>query len=355
MKNKKSLLLIIFVMMFSLFLFMYLFPPKEYSPAPDSGFDSSFDSGGSDFSSSSDWGSDSSGGGSGKSIATQEREVYDEYFSDGFSFKNYINFFFSLDHLWMFGLEMFIHSFIFLFIYFTSDNKKKAWIYYGIVAGILLFIPSVTFVIIEFFGMFIRVFKFSSKERKRLNGEANFDYNFDDCDLTNTGLDADKIHKEVYDIYVKVQEAWMNFTLDDVKDILSDELYNQYITQDDTLKVKNQRNVMSDFKYLICAIRKVEEKDNTQIINTVLQVQCKDYIIDDNTKKVLRGNENTINTYTYELEFEKSKDTVITKCPSCGADLDPKGQSVTCEYCKAKIVRKSSNLVLRKKRMLRQE
>ena len=59
--------------------------------------------------------------------------------------------------------------------------------------------------------------------------------------------------------------------------------------------------------------------------------------------------------YNYELHFERSKDTVITKCPNCGADLDPKGQNITCPYCNSKIVRKSKNLVLRKKEMILQD
>lgn len=354
MKNKKRYLLIAFVMIFSLFIFMYLFPPKDYSekPTPDSGFDSSFDSGGSDFGSSSSWDSDSSGGGSGRSIYDDNKERLDKYFNDGITINNYFKFFISIDHFIMFGIDMLFHSFIILCCYFILNKSKKILYYYIISSIVLFFFPFITLFIIEFFATFIVAFV-SGKKKLKSNSNLNLDYK--DIDLTPYGIDSDTIHQEIYDIYARIQEAWMNFKLDDVKEILSDELYNQYVAQLNTLEVKNQRNVMSDFKYLDCAIIGIEEKDDTQILDVRLKVNCRDYIIDDNTKKVLRGDKRKLHTYNYELHFERSKDTVITKCPNCGADLDPKGQNITCPYCNSKIVRKSNNLVLRKKEMILQD
>ena len=87
----------------------------------------------------------------------------------------------------------------------------------------LFFFPFITLFIIEFFATFIVAFAFG-KNQSKSNFNPNIDYK--DIDLTPYGIDADTIHKEIYDIYVRIQEAWMNFKLDDVKDCLSDELYN---------------------------------------------------------------------------------------------------------------------------------
>ena len=40
----------------------------------------------------------------------------------------------------------------------------------------------------------------------------------------------------------------MNFKLDDVKDVITDEIYNMYDSQLSTLEVKGEKNIMKDFK-----------------------------------------------------------------------------------------------------------
>ena len=351
MSKKRKYVILTLVVGFALLLVLYTGKHKaiESDPLGDSGFDSSYDSGGSwDSGSSSSWDS-SSGSGGGGSVAEDDVETLKEYFSDGITLEAYWNFFKSGDHFKMFFTEMLFHGFMFIFIYFMVKNKKKALTYFGITSGILFFFPFVYLFIIEFVGVMILGFKVGNKPQSRMNVD------YTEMDLSNTDIDPETVHKEIYDIYVRIQEAWMNFTLDSVKDSLSDELYNQYVAQLDTLKVKNQRNVMSDFEYLLCAIKGVQEVNDTQILEVILKVKCKDYIIDDNTKKVLRGNKNKVHTYTYELHLERSRDTSVNNCPNCGGQLDPKGNAVTCPYCNSKIVRKSKNLVLRKKQMLIQD
>ena len=351
MNKKTGCVLLVIVMCFTLFIVFYKSPVKESISTPDSGFDSSYDSDSSDFGYSSSWDSDSSSGGSGRSVADIDHEVIKEYFGSGFTLKNYWKFFKSWDHFRMFFQEMFFHSFLFFCIYFLVGKKKSMLIYYGIASFILFLFPFVFLFIGEFFALIIG-FLFGNRKKKKMSN-TNIDYK--DIDLSPYRIDPDTIHQEIYDIYVRIQEAWMNYKLDDVKDSLSDELYNQYIAQLNTLEVKNQRNIMSDFKCLNCAIIGIDEKEGTQILDVRLKVNCRDYIIDDKTKKVLRGDKRKLHTYNYELHFERSEETVVTKCPNCGAELDSKGQNITCPYCNSKIIRKSKNLVLRKKEMISQD
>lgn len=352
MNKKTGYVLFSIAMCFVLFLVFYKNPKEENILTPDSGFDSSYDSGGSSSSSSSSWGGSSSSGG-GSSVVDEDSAIYKKYFEEGFTFKNYWKFFKSGDHFRMFFQEMIFHGFLAVCIYFLTDKKKSVGIFFGIATVILFFFPFGLLFVAEFIITTIFMIIIGRKKKPGSNFDPNIDYK--DIDLTPYGIDPDTIHQEIYDIYVRIQEAWMNFKLDDVKDSLSDELYNQYVAQLNTLEVKNQRNVMSDFKYLMCAVMDIEEKDGTQILDVRLRVNCRDYIIDDKTKKVLRGNKRKLHTYTYELHFERSVETVINKCPNCGAELDPKGQNITCPYCNSKIVRKSKNLVLRKKEMILQD
>ena len=77
-------------------------------------------------------------------------------------------------------------------------------------------------------------------------------------------------------------------------------------------------------------------------------------MIDFISNEVIRGNSDRINDYYYCLTFEMSSEDNIDKCPSCHAKITKKGKSVKCEYCGSVINRKSTNLVLVDKKMIRQ-
>lgn len=51
---------------------------------------------------------------------------------------------------------------------------------------------------------------------------------------------------DAYHIYRQLQVAWMNFDYDKIKELVSDEMYNMYVNQLETLKVKNQKNMMEE-------------------------------------------------------------------------------------------------------------
>ena len=154
-----------------------------------------------------------------------------------------------------------------------------------------------------------------------------------------------------YKIYLDVQDAWMNFELDKVKDVLSNELFAQYESQLATLEVKGQQNIMSDFKLIDSFLNDAKVENNTLEVTTTFIVLFKDYIIEQDTKKVVRGNKKSFNRVTYEMIFRKelNEDEGAIKCPNCGAEVDIV-TSATCPYCHTKIVRDSTNWVLTQKR-----
>jgi hypothetical protein len=323
----------------------------------DSGFDSSWDSGssggGSDSSSWDSGGSGSSGGG--KSVASEEEKMYGEVFKGGFTFDKYFKFVFSLDYVVTLIRDLFFKAFLFFCLYFLTDRKKGVLIYALVSTIPYIILPNIYFFVIEFIGVIIYILIFEKKNKsKSPYQKIDDDIVFEDIDLSEYNIDVNELHKEIYAIYVRVQEAWRDFKLDDVKDVLGDEIYNMYKAQLSTLKAKNQQNIMSDFKYLNCGIRKVEEINNTLVFTARLQVECRDYLVDNGGNILLRGNKK-LHKYTYELKLEKSSVTDLDKCPNCSAQLDAKGKTVKCKYCGTTINRNSTNLVLIKKTMLFQE
>ena len=86
-----------------------------------------------------------------------------------------------------------------------------------------------------------------------------------------------------YKIYCDVQDAWMNFKLDDVKDVITDELYNMYESQLTTLEVKGEQNVMKDFVLNKSFLKCVDKQNETITISTIYVIEFYDYIIEQST------------------------------------------------------------------------
>lgn len=152
--------------------------------------------------------------------------------------------------------------------------------------------------------------------------------------------------KERYDDYVKVQNAWMNFDYDTLRSMLTDELYNQYEMQLDTLKIKNQKNVMSDFEYKSAKVTGINTENDKITITIEMIVTFYDYI--EQNGSVVRGNKNYKITQHYKMDFTCSKAVKLDKCPNCGAKLEGNASN-KCEYCGSIVIGLSDKWVLSKK------
>lgn len=159
-----------------------------------------------------------------------------------------------------------------------------------------------------------------------------------------------------YKIYCDVQDAWMNFKLENVKDILTDELYNMYKSQLSTLEVKGEQNIMKDFALNNSMLKNVNVQNNIITISTVYVIEFYDYIIEQATGKVLRGTSDRKMRVKYEMKFRQTLDEnkKVTKCPNCGADIEMNTSGV-CEYCHTKLVTENTKWALSDKKTLDQE
>lgn len=148
----------------------------------------------------------------------------------------------------------------------------------------------------------------------------------------------------LYGIFVKVQEAWMNFDYDALGNLCGDELFNSYKRDLEVLKLKNGQNVMNDFSLLSASIRNIEEKDGQIVIDMYLRSSFYDYVIDTRNKSVIRGTKSKKIINAYDLNFAVHQDIKDT-CPNCGAKLT----SRECEFCHTVVPNENSSFVLIKK------
>ena len=176
-------------------------------------------------------------------------------------------------------------------------------------------------------------------------------------DLLNVNIfpEEKRLEIEAFNLYKQIQYAWMNFDEETIRKYTTDEMYNMYLMQLDTLKVKNQKNLMYDIKYIGSSIKKRYEENRQETIVMNMQVSCYDFIIDTKTNNVVRGNATKLNIYNYELTFVRTKESkVLGICPRCGAPVEGNNNGI-CEYCKSTIISNDYTLIMSKKKMLSQK
>jgi DNA-directed RNA polymerase subunit RPC12/RpoP len=153
-----------------------------------------------------------------------------------------------------------------------------------------------------------------------------------------------------FETFVAIQNAWMNFDYDGLRKLCTDELYNTYVAQLDTLKLKNGKNIMTAFDNEEIRIIGIKEENKIVTVEVYLRVTFYDYVINDKTKEVIRGTKDQTLTNNYEMQFVRTKHNKKkkVKCPNCGAEVNTVVSS-TCEYCGSTIVVNANEFVLSKK------
>lgn len=167
----------------------------------------------------------------------------------------------------------------------------------------------------------------------------------------DSSLTIENIIKETYKTYESLQYAWSNFDYEGMRKLVSDEIYNDYIYQLDTLKLKKQQNVMKDIEFVNGTVTSADIHNNVVYLKVHLNVKQVDYIEDDNGN-LIRGDKNK-HFCTYELDLEKGFNASLTNCPNCGAEINDSA-SKTCSFCGAELIDISNNYVIVKKRMITQ-
>ena len=175
-------------------------------------------------------------------------------------------------------------------------------------------------------------------------------YDISDVELQKylPDMTVSKLKEILFKDFVDIQDAWMNFDYDKLRELCSDELYNSYVAQLDALKLKNGKNVMSGYTEIKSAITSIKDEAGVLAVKVYLIASFKDYVIDTKTEEVIRGNKKGFVINHYIMTFVKGKDEIATKCPNCGAELKDSASSV-CEYCRATISKTTYNFVLSKK------
>ena len=198
-----------------------------------------------------------------------------------------------------------------IYLFKLNDKKKKAIIILGVsliptlLFGLFCLLTKLILLIyIVALVIYIIIFKTVTKKliRKRFNK------NMEIVKEKDKEFDIEKLNTDTFDIYKKIQLAWMNFELDKVKNLVSKDIFTKYEKQLEKLKKDNQKNIMDKIEFKENKIIDIKLENNIEIIECNMNVTCYDYII-NNEEKVIKGKKDKNRNYLYKLVFHKDLKT----------------------------------------------
>jgi hypothetical protein len=143
------------------------------------------------------------------------------------------------------------------------------------------------------------------------------------------------------DLFVKLQNQWMAREWEEIRYFETNELFEQHKKQIQGYIDKKQINMLERICVNYAELYGFKQVGDKDILEIALNSSMVDYIIDEDTKKVLMGDKTTRRTRTYKLTFirktgikTKPGESKVntTNCPNCGAPTQITS-SGKCEYC----------------------
>ena len=167
------------------------------------------------------------------------------------------------------------------------------------------------------------------------------------------GENVEKIKDVAYELFLKIEEAWMNFDYKTLEDNCVDYLYKEYQSQLKNMKARNEQNIVKDFKLFDYYLVDIETISDDTVLTIIFDVNYDDYIIDTKTKEIVKGKNRKNRTVYYECKFIYSGSSKsMIKCPKCGAKLDKKNKG-KCKRCGNDIDSVNTKLKLSRKRIVK--
>ena len=152
---------------------------------------------------------------------------------------------------------------------------------------------------------------------------------------------ADKFMKWGSEVFVKLQTAWMNRTWEDIRTLESTELFEQHKGQLQYLIDNKQINMMKNIRVEHTQLTRYRKDGDKEVLVMILRATMRDYIIEEESNKIVQGSPNKDIQMLYSLTFvrkagvktmENTEGTNTISCPNCGAPTKITN-SGKCEYC----------------------
>lgn len=207
--------------------------------------------------------------------------------------------------------------------------------------------------IIIFIGVMVYVYISSTNRGNRSRGPVNMDTGRNipvDRSLTpmsaytskDPNFSAGAMTEKIGNMYIRMQHAWTAKNWESMRPLFSDALYNQLAHQINQYIQKGQTNYVDRIAVLSVTLNGWKSDGENDHIVARIKTRIIDYVLDDSTGKLVRGNRTAERFMTYEWTLSRSAasataavsgDAATTQhCPTCGAVIDV-NQTARCPYC----------------------
>jgi predicted lipid-binding transport protein (Tim44 family) len=153
------------------------------------------------------------------------------------------------------------------------------------------------------------------------------------------------------DLFIKLQYAWADRDLESIRAFETVELFEQTQNQINRYIASHQINKIERVSVNVAKLYGFEQQGDRDCLSVIIESKMIDYIIDEKTKKVLKGDPNLNKVNLYILTFvrktgsktnEDGKVTTTMNCPNCGAATTITS-SGKCPYCGSIITTRDSS------------
>lgn len=158
---------------------------------------------------------------------------------------------------------------------------------------------------------------------------------------TDELFNKEEFNQKAKMLFVKMQNAWMDRNWEEIRAFETDELFEQHQSQIEGYIRNKQINVMDRICVLYSKLYRFEQKGDKEVLEIILKSRMADYIIDEDTKQIIKGDKNIERIRLYRLQFirklgvkTKPESTGLntTNCPNCGAPTKVTSTG-KCDYC----------------------
>lgn len=153
------------------------------------------------------------------------------------------------------------------------------------------------------------------------------------------------------DMFVKLQYAWSDRNLENIRYFITPELFEQTNSQVQRYIANKQINKLERVSVNLARLYSFEHQGDRDVLRIVLESKMIDYIIDEQTGKTLRGDPslNLVNPYILTFVRKAGVKTpeggvkpVTMNCPNCGGATTILS-SGKCPYCGSIITTRDNN------------
>ncbi len=143
-----------------------------------------------------------------------------------------------------------------------------------------------------------------------------------------------------------LRQAWCGGDMRSARPFVSDGVLSRFQVQLELMRQENRRNVMGDARVLYASIEAVENADPLDVVHVRVTAEARDTEVevaatDEQIRTALARTPVEPYTEIWSLvrvsgaQSKPSGFDIGRACPSCGAPLDPHGETIKCRYCAA--------------------